>query len=272
MTMNCEDVKNQIVGWLKNKLVESNCSGFAVGVSGGVDSGLVSTLCAMAGNTLAISMPINQATDQLDRATMHLIWLGAQFESVRGATVELDKFFKSGVQTLNSPFIIKAGITKLAEANMKSRLRMVTLYAYANSLNYLVVGTGNKVEDYGVGFFTKYGDGGIDISPVGDLTKTQVRELAAHLGVSDEIINAVPTDGLWDDNRSDESQIGASYSDLEKVMEFCAAWNIETKQDLEDFIDVRGYPGRMDIIEKYLTRHENSRHKMEMPAICKITF
>jgi NAD+ synthase len=271
--MDCEKVKEQIVSWLKNYLVESNARGFVVGVSGGVDSALVSTLCAMVGKTLAVSMPINQAFDQRSRAIEHIHWL-EKFEidgkrPVEGVEMKLDSFFNAGAEAVNEG-MASTHLSALSLANMKSRLRMVALYAIANNQNLLVAGTGNKIEDYGVGFFTKYGDGGVDISPIGDLTKTEVRELAEYLGISNDIVNAIPTDGLWDDNRSDESQLGASYAELEGAMAFCEQWKIKNKQDLEDYIDANGNPCRLDVLNTYISRHEGSQHKMEMPPICQI--
>jgi NAD+ synthase len=290
--MNCESVKNQIVAWLQNYQKEAKADGFVVGVSGGVDSGLVSTLCAMAGQTLAVSLPIplgsgtaNSAS--LGRASGHIVWLSEKYPNTQGLNIYLKDVYDESISTLTDA--IKNSkeqnclndfrdITLLAKANLQSRLRMLTLYALANTANLLVVGTGNRVEDYGVGFFTKYGDGGVDLSPIGDLTKTEVRALATYLGVSQEIVNAIPTDGLWEDNRSDESQLGVSYADLEKAMAWCLKMGIETEEALDSFIRKFGedyqtlvFPGtEEETLRAYLKRHEASRHKMEMPPVCKV--
>jgi NAD+ synthase len=262
--MDCKFVKEQSVVWLQNKLKEAKADGFVVGVSGGVDSALVSTLCAEAGKTIVVSMPLKQQKEQVDRAHKHITWLESQFRSVTCEVHCLDYVYAATIGLFN------CALSSLALANMKSRLRMVTLYAIANNSNRLVAGTGNKVEDYGVGFFTKYGDGGVDISPIGDLMKTEVRQLAAYLGVSQEIVNAVPTDGLWDDNRSDESQLGASYADLEEAMEFCQERNINSVPELQKYVEECGPVSGMDVLIKYLERHEASRHKLEMPPVCKV--
>lgn len=204
----------QISNWLKNYLESTNLDCFIIGISGGIDSALVSTLCAQTGKkTFVISMPIHQAQDQLQRAHNHINWLKEKYSNVESFEFDLTNTF----ETFKSLFPIE---NKLALANSRSRLRMVTLYQIAGTYNGLVVGTGNKVEDFGIGFFTKYGDGGVDISPIADLTKTEVRQMAKELEIIGEILVAKPTDGLWEDNRSDEDQIGASYEELEWAIEF----------------------------------------------------
>jgi len=204
----------QISNWLKDYLESNNLDCFIIGISGGIDSALTSTLCAQTGKkTLVISMPIYQAQDQLERAHNHIDWLKEKYSNVESFEFDLTNTF----ETFKSLFPIE---NKLALANSRSRLRMVTLYQIAGTYKGLVVGTGNKVEDFGVGFFTKYGDGGVDISPIADLTKTEVRQMAKELGIIEEILVAKPTDGLWEDDRSDEDQIGATYEELEWVMEF----------------------------------------------------
>ena len=208
------NLHQQISNWLKNYLESNNLDCFVIGISGGIDSALTSTLCAQTGKkTLVVSMPIYQAQDQLQRAHNHINWLKEKYSNVESFKFDLTNTF----EIFKSLFPIE---NKLALANSRSRLRMVTLYQIAGTYKGLVVGTGNKVEDFGVGFFTKYGDGGVDISPIADLTKTEVRQMAKELGVIEEILIAKPTDGLWEDNRSDEDQIGATYEELEWIMEF----------------------------------------------------
>jgi NAD+ synthase len=216
--MNYTKLGNDIVEWINNYAINANIKSLVIGVSGGVDSGLVSTLCARTGlRTIAVSMPIDQESNQLKRARNHCNWLDNNFANVQTFEINLSQTYDVFKDAMTYP---KDFTNALGLANSKSRLRMVTLYQIASYRNGLVVGTGNKVEDFGVGFYTKYGDGGVDISPIADLTKSEVRNLAKELGIIDEIVNAVPTDGLWEDNRSDEDQIGASYEELEWAMEF----------------------------------------------------
>ena len=184
-----------------------------IGVSGGIDSAVTSTLCCKTGfKTIAVSMPIKQNVSQHDLSLKHLDWLNSNFNNVDTMIIELDDVFKSFEKTM-SDFN-----DKLAFANSRSRLRMVTLYQIAQANNGIVVGTGNKVEDFGVGFYTKYGDGGVDISPIADCTKTDVWNIGKSLGIINEIIEADPTDGLWDDSRNDESQLGLTYKQIEEAM------------------------------------------------------
>ena len=214
--MNSKDKINFIVNWIKNytKTIKKQPVSLIIGVSGGVDSALTSTLCAKTGlDTIAISMPIKQNSTQHDLSLKHLDYLKKNFNNVDTKIIELDNIFKTFENTM------KDFDSELAFANSRSRLRMVTLYQVAQSNNGIVVGTGNKVEDFGVGFYTKYGDGGVDISPIADCTKSEVWELAGEIGVIKEIIDAAPTDGLWDDSRNDENQLGLSYKQLEEAME-----------------------------------------------------
>jgi len=184
-----------------------------IGISGGIDSSVSSTLSAMTGlKTIVLSMPIKQKSAQHDLSLKHQEWLKQNFKNVEGITVELDSLFSTFENTLKD-FNSLHGM-----ANSRARLRMTTLYQVAASNNGIVVGTGNKVEDFGVGFYTKYGDGGVDISPIADCTKTQVWEMGKSLGIIKEIIEAEPTDGLWDDGRTDTNQLGMSYDELEKAM------------------------------------------------------
>ena len=214
--MNSKDKINFIVNWIKNytKSIKMQPVSLIIGVSGGVDSALTSTLCAETGlKTIAISMPIKQNPSQHNLSLRHLEYLKKNFDNVDTKIIDLDNIFKSFESTM------KEFDNELAYANSRSRLRMVTLYQVAQSNNGIVVGTGNKVEDFGVGFYTKYGDGGVDISPIADCSKSDVWELAREIGVIKDIIDAAPTDGLWDDSRNDENQLGLSYKQLEEAME-----------------------------------------------------
>jgi NAD+ synthase len=226
MEIDLNTLSDKIVNWIKNYAVTNNLQSLVVGVSGGVDSGLVSTLCAKTGlPTYVVSMPISQDASQLSRARNHGIWLMNNFKNIifieKDLTI-LNEAFKSLFFDFSSP---------LANANSRSRLRMVSLYQIAGAKKGIVVGTGNKVEDFGVGFYTKYGDGGVDISPIADLTKTEVRNMAKAIGVPEYIVNAIPTDGLWEDNRTDENQIGASYDELEWAMNYDGSHELTHRQN-----------------------------------------
>lgn len=209
------DLTTRIVSWLKEYATTNNIKAFVIGVSGGIDSAVSSTLAAKTGlPTYALGMPILQKEEQESLSDTHLEWLENNFSNVISHKFDLTNVFET----------FKGTMRELSEdthalANSRSRLRMVTLYQVATSVGGIVVGTGNKVEDYGVGFYTKYGDGGIDIAPIADLYKTEVWALGEHLGVDERIVSAAPTDGLWDDGRTDEDQIGASYVELEEAME-----------------------------------------------------
>tara|TARA_Y100000741_G_scaffold356522_1_gene333279 strand:- start:90 stop:830 length:741 start_codon:yes stop_codon:yes gene_type:complete len=214
--MNSKDKIDFIVNWINNytKSIRKQPVSLIIGVSGGVDSALTSTLCALTGlKTIAISMPIKQNSSQHDLSLRHLDYLKNNFNNVNTKIIDLDSIFKTFENTM------KGFDSELAFANSRSRLRMVTLYQVAQSNNGIVVGTGNKVEDFGVGFYTKYGDGGVDISPIADCTKSEVWELAREIGIIKDIIDAAPTDGLWDDSRNDENQLGLTYKQLEEAME-----------------------------------------------------
>ena len=198
-----------------------------IGVSGGIDSAVTSALCAKSGfKTIAISMPIKQNLNQHDLSLKHLDWLKNNFDNVETKIIELDKVFETFENTMQD------FNNSLAFANSRSRLRMVTLYQIAQANRGIVVGTGNKVEDFGVGFYTKYGDGGVDISPIADCKKTDVWNIGKSLGIIEEIIEAAPTDGLWDDSRNDESQLGLSYEQLEDAMENPSSKNFKKYQEI----------------------------------------
>tara|TARA_B100001142_G_scaffold321163_1_gene367379 strand:- start:62 stop:817 length:756 start_codon:yes stop_codon:yes gene_type:complete len=207
-----EDISN----WLKKYLLDNKLESFIIGVSGGIDSAVVSTLCAMTGiKTMVAIMPIYQNQDETNRGLEHCRWLSEKYNNVEVLNMNLSSIYNEFVNIVpkdyNSP---------LAYANTRARIRMATLYLISGNSNGIVVGTGNKVEDFGVGFFTKYGDGGVDISPIADLMKSEVFSLAKEMNISPSILNAKPTDGLWDDGRTDQDQLGVSYDDLEWAMNY----------------------------------------------------
>ena len=241
--MNYQKKIDYISKWIKEYATSLSFQpvSLVIGVSGGIDSAVTSTLCAKTGfKTIAISMPIKQNLNQHDLSLKHLDWLKNNFENVETKIIELDNVFASFENTM------KDFNNSLAFANSRSRLRMVTLYQIAQANKGIVVGTGNKVEDFGVGFYTKYGDGGVDISPIADCKKTDVWNIGKSLGVIDEIIEAAPTDGLWDDSRNDESQLGLSYEEIEDAME-----NSNSKY-----------------IKKYQEIREPNLHKMKPIPVC----
>ena len=210
-----EVLRNRIVEWIKTYAESNGIKSLVVGVSGGIDSAVTSTLAAETGlMTYCIGMPLLQNEEQESLSDIHLDWLGDTYWDTKTEKFDLSNLFEVFRYTMRG-----YGKDELALANSRSRLRMVTLYQVAQTVGGIVVGTGNKVEDYGIGFYTKYGDGGVDIAPIADLYKTEVWELGRHLGINERIINAKPTDGLWDDGRNDEDQIGASYAELEEAME-----------------------------------------------------
>ena len=209
-----------VVGWLCKYANDNNVKSFVVGVSGGIDSAVSSTLAAKTGRPVyAIGMPLNQSKDQETLSDAHLYWLECNYANVKRLKADLSETYAKLMTDLTKEFTMEYTGNPMAKANTKSRLRMVTLYHVAANVGGIVVGTGNKVEDYGVGFYTKYGDGGVDIAPIADLYKTEVWELGEYLEVDQRIVDADPTDGLWIDSRSDEEQLGASYAELEEAME-----------------------------------------------------
>ena len=228
-----KNLSEQIQNWIIDYVNKNNIKTLVIGVSGGIDSAVVSTLCSRTNiPTIAVGMPLNSKPENTRLSNLQLDFLSKL--NVQTIEVELSDTFKSFENTI--PHLFKS---ELASANSKSRLRMMTLYHIAANRNGLVVGTGNKVEDFGVGFYTKYGDGGVDISPIGDCLKTEVWDMGKRLGILDEIIIAKPTDGLWDDDRNDEDQIGASYAELEWAMEYKGSYSDLTdrqKQVLDIFV------------------------------------
>ena len=255
--MKSSEVINYIVNWIKNYQENNNIKGLVVGVSGGIDSALTSTLCAMTGiKTVCLNMPILQKNEQYKRYENHINWLKKKFKNVLSEEINLTNTFSSFTETV----FTNSDKSNLGLANTRSRLRMLTLYYYATINDSIVVGTGNKVEDFGIGFYTKYGDGGVDISPIADLMKSEVFKLSAQLGINQEILNAKPTDGLWDDDRSDEDQIGANYDDIEKVMK-----KIDNGEAPENFDKEL-----KKVFDIYTKHHNANKHKMLEIPICYI--
>jgi NAD+ synthase len=252
--VNCTAIETHIVDWLNQYLERSSLNGFIIGVSGGVDSAVCSTLCALTGKKVyLLNMPIRQQSVEFDRAKSHIHDLEKRFSNVIGFDIPLTTVFNTFEEAM--PNYTKEN--DLAMANSRSRLRMMTLYAIGQATRSLVVGTGNKIEDFGVGFFTKYGDGGVDLSPIADLTKTEVFELAAHLNVVEAIQTAKPTDGLWGDGRTDEDQLGATYPELEWAMDF--------KGD-ETYVSER----QKEVLSIYKKFHRINHHKMVPIPLCEI--
>ena len=254
--MHPEKIIEHIVNWLKDYSDNSKTKGFVVGVSGGIDSALTSTLCAMTGkNVIVLNMPIRQFKREFDLSNEHIIWLKNKFPNVSSHTIELSPVFDAFEKQI--PKDIQ---DFLSMANSRSRLRMITLYAFACHHKLLVAGTGNKIEDFGVGFFTKYGDGGVDLSPIADLMKSEVYALANHLQVPQNILNAQPTDGLFEDGRTDEDQLGASYDDLEWAMNYTE--NAMTQDELSE--------KQKRVLAIYQNLNKINQHKMQPVPVCKI--
>jgi len=251
--MNTTAIIKHIVDWLANYSESSFTKGFVVGVSGGVDSAVTSTLCALTGkNVIVVNMPILQPPSQYQRSNEHIEWLKVKFKNVTSFNVDLTSSFEQISTDLTNDIQ-----DHLTMANVRARLRMTTLYAYAGHYGYLVAGTGNKVEDFGVGFYTKYGDGGVDISPIADLMKTEVFALAKELNIIQSIQAAKPTDGLWDDDRSDEDQIGATYPELEWAMTYNGKESTLSKREIE-------------ILAIYRKLNKANQHKMKPIPVCVI--
>lgn len=257
--MNNEKVVEYVVSWLKDYAEKSHVNGFVIGISGGIDSAVTSALCAKTGfPVLCLEMPIHQAKNQITRALNHIKWLQKNFENVSTKHVNLTPVFDSLIAAFPKPEDEEQLLMSLA--NTRARLRMTTLYYFAGLNGYLVAGTGNKVEDFGIGFFTKYGDGGVDISPIADLMKSEVYEIAKYLGIQDAIIKAAPTDGLWGDDKTDEDQIGASYDELEWAMN-----QLLLGKKITDFSD-----REKEVFAIFMKRNSANKHKMVPIPICEI--
>ncbi len=238
----------KISDWLREYLLNARLSSLIVGVSGGIDSAVTSILAAQTGEpTYVVSLPIHQDKTQLDRADRHIEWLKENYSNVHPVEIDLTEVYDTLITTLTP-----TNPTEIGNANTRARLRMTTLYSLASTYKGLVVGTGNKIEDFGVGFFTKYGDGGVDISPIADLYKSEVYALGKELGVSDEIIEAAPTDGLWLDERTDEEQLGATYDELEWAMKWFEIGDETIKVSEKE----------KEILNIYLRHYMINKHKM----------
>ncbi|MBN9313308.1 MAG: NAD(+) synthase [Chryseobacterium sp. 39-10] len=257
--MQTQKIIDRIVTWLKDYAEKAGVKGYVIGVSGGVDSAVVSTLCAMTGlEVLMLEMPIRQKADQIDRAWEHMNDVCKRFSNAKAMRVDLTPAFEELYKTFDVDEE-KYPAEKLAFANSRSRLRMLTLYYYGQINSMLVCGTGNKVEDFGIGFYTKYGDGGVDVSPIADLYKTEVYELSRALNLVNSVQNAIPTDGLWDAERTDEQQIGATYPELEKIQK---EWGAKTEKD---------YSGRdLEVFKIFSRMNRAAQHKIQPIPICDI--
>ena len=247
-------VIEHITQWLKNYALDAGQKGYIIGISGGIDSALTSTLCALTElDVLIVSLPLRQREAEYIRAKKHISALTLQYKNVKSIDIDLTTTFTQLEMSLPKD----TAHNKLAMANTRSRLRMTTLYALGQSNSLLVAGTGNKIEDFGVGFYTKYGDGGVDVSPIADLTKTQVRQLAKELNIGQDILDAAPTDGLWDEDRTDELQMGASYPELEWAMGFSGDENTLKEREKQ-------------VLEIYRRLNRINKHKMIPIPVCEI--
>lgn len=256
--MDYEKVINHITVWLKDYAVTAKSKGFIIGISGGIDSAVTSLLCAKTGlDVICLEMNIHQNQNEVNRGMAHIHYLEENFPNVRHYSINLTDTF----ETLKVVLPSEANAHGLSMANTRARLRMTTLYSVGQANGLLVAGTGNKVEDFGVGFYTKYGDGGVDLSPIADLTKTDVFAIAKHLKVISSIQNAAPTDGLWEDERTDEGQIGATYPELEWAMRFMADQNV-TEENLTE--------REREVLKIYRGFNRANRHKMVPIPVCII--
>jgi len=245
---------NHISNWLKSYAQNAGVKGFVIGISGGIDSAVTSTLAAKTGlPLLCVELPIHQNKTQVERGLKHIAWLKESFENVSSVELQLSSVYDSFTSQLSD----NEAQNELALVNTRARLRMTTLYYFAQSKQSLVLGTGNKVEDFGIGFFTKYGDGGVDISPIADLLKSEIYALGKTLNINNEILRAAPTDGLWGDDKTDEDQIGASYPELEWAMAFDGDKNTITAREKQ-------------VLQIYTKLNRANQHKMHAIPVCTI--
>lgn len=269
--MNVPAVTQHIIDWLAHYATSAQAQGFVVGVSGGIDSAVTAGLCAATGLEVhLLELPIHQAADQVTRAQEWMAELRSRHPNVLARRVDLTPVFDAHAHVLDLP---ESPQRNLALANTRARLRMATLYAEAQVHGLLVAGTGNKVEDFGVGFFTKYGDGGVDLSPIADLYKSEVYAVGRHLGVPQAILDVAPTDGLWNDGRTDEDQLGARYAELEQAMEFArtARWSPDQVADDAQWSIDQGLDGRdREVFLIYARFHRANRHKMLPIPVCPV--
>ncbi|MGB3591468.1 MAG: NAD(+) synthase [Nonlabens sp.] len=257
--MQVEKVTDHIVKWLKDYASNARVKGYVVGVSGGIDSAVTSTLCAMTGlEVLCVEMPIHQHQDHVTRAREHITQLKSRFTNVQDICSDLTPVFDTFVEQM--PYISNSPQVELTLGNTRARLRMTTLYYHAGIHGLLVAGTGNKVEDFGVGFYTKYGDGGVDVSPIADLLKSQVYQVGAFIKVPNSVMEAAPSDGLYGAERTDEQQIGASYDELEWAMEMVSNGSSST--------DFKGR--KAEVISIYQDYNRRNQHKMNPIPVCVI--
>ena len=254
--MQTQAIIKHIYQWMQNYTKTAKSGGFVVGISGGIDSAVTSTLTAKTGlPVLCVQMPIHQVSTQVSRAQEHIAWLKKNYPNVSSVDVELSNIYDNFIDMV--PARQDSENRSRSLVNTRARLRMTTLYYFAQLNNYLVAGTGNKVEDFGIGFYTKYGDGGVDLSPIADLMKTEVFALGKTLGVCQSILDAPPTDGLWNDNRTDEDQIGATYPELEWAMTFEGEDNNLSQRQKE-------------VLTIYRSLHQANQHKMIPIPVCEI--
>lgn len=262
--MDYKRISEHIINWMSKYIEENSVKGFVIGVSGGIDSAVVSTLCAKTGYPLLIiEMPIRQGKDQVSNAEKHIKYLKNNFDNVRSIEIDLTPTFEIMEKSFMSTDDFSGDDTDkedLSLANLRARLRMSTLYSFATMNDSIVCGTGNKIEDFGIFYFTKYGDGASDINPIGDLMKSEVYKLGEELGIIDEILNAVPTDGLWDNSKSDEDHIGASYDELEWAMNY-----LDMKTSETELSDRQG-----EVLRIFKRMNKAGQHKVSKIPLCII--